>query len=75
MLKRCILISIFLCATTSQSGCVAYTVASVTTGVVTGKTITDRGVSAAAQGDCNVKHVTEDKYYCEMPVIYNRSGF
>ncbi len=48
---------------------------SATTGIVTGKTITDRGVSVAAQGDCNIKHLVEDKYYCEMPVRYNQAGF
>ncbi len=75
MLKRCLLITILVYTTVIQSGCAAYTVASLTTGVVTGKTLTDRGVSVAAQGDCNVKHVIQDKHYCEMPVRYNRHGF
>jgi hypothetical protein len=50
-------------------------VVSLGTGLITGKTLTDRGVSFAAQGDCNVKHIAEEKHYCEMPVKYNRQGF
>jgi hypothetical protein len=75
MFTRRLCITILLYTTLSLSGCAAYTVASMTTGLVTGKTITDRGISAAAQGDCNSIHIIKDKYYCEMPVRYNQAGF
>lgn len=75
MFTRCVYVTFFCSAAFLQSGCAAYTVVSATTGIVTGKTITDRGVSVAAQGDCNIKHLVEDKYYCEMPVKYNQAGF
>ena len=75
MFTRFVYGAIYLCAAFLQSGCAAYSVVSATTGIVTGKTLTDRGVSIAAQGDCNIKHVVKDKYYCEMPVRYNQAGF
>lgn len=57
-------------------GCAAYTVASTATYVATGKSLTDHGVSTLAQGDCNgIRHAIEGKYYCEMPVRYNRNAF
>jgi hypothetical protein len=58
------------------SGCAAYTVASIGTFAATGKSIGDHGASLASGGDCNgIKHLVNGKYYCEMPVVYNRNPF
>lgn len=56
-------------------GCAAYTVASIGTYAVTGKSIGDHAGSAAIGGDCNaIKHTVNGQYICEMPVVYNRNG-
>jgi len=59
-------------------GC-AYTVASTTSLVTTGKSLGDHALTAVVpNADCNVTNVVKDKYYCEVRDIsttYNRSGF
>ena len=60
----------------SLQGCVAYTAVSVATYATTGKGVGDHVASAATGGDCNlIKHTYTGEYVCEMPVVYNRSGF
>jgi hypothetical protein len=76
MSTRSILIALCAIATTSLSGCAAYTVASVGSYAATGKGIGDHAGSALSGGDCNViKHTYNRKYVCEMPVVYNRNAF
>ena len=59
-------------------GC-AYTVASTTSLVTTGKSLGDHALTAIVpNADCNAINVVKDKYYCEVRDIsttYNRSGF
>ena len=55
-------------------GCAAYTAASIATFATTGKGITDHTTSIVTQGDCNIVQPFKGQYYCEMPVVYNRSG-
>lgn len=58
------------------NGCAAYTVASVGSYAATGKSLGDHAGSAVTGGDCNtLVHAIQGKYICEMPVVYNRSGF
>ena len=65
----------------TQTGCAypVYSTASLATGMATGKSLTDRAVSQAVPyGDCNVFHVFDGKYYCEIrdpAATYNRSAF
>jgi hypothetical protein len=75
MSTRSILISICAIATASLNGCAVYTAAGIGTFAVTGKGLTDHGTSIIARGDCNTTHLFKDRYYCEMPVVYNRNGF
>jgi hypothetical protein len=75
MPTRSILIALCAVATISLNGCAAYTVASVGTWAATGKSLSDHGISAVSKGDCNVTHTVSGQYYCEMPVVYNRSAF
>ena len=76
MQTRSFLIAILAIATTSLTGCAAYTVASAGSYVITGKGIGDHAGSVASGGDCNlVKHTYQGKYVCEMPVVYNRNAF
>jgi len=75
MPTRSILIALCAIAATSLSGCAVYTVASVGTWAATGKSLSDHGTSAVARGDCDILHTVNKKYYCEMPVVYNRNGF
>lgn len=57
------------------TGCMAYTVASVGSYAVTGKSLGDHAGSAVTGGDCNlIKHTLSGEYVCEMPVVYNRNG-
>jgi hypothetical protein len=57
-------------------GCAAYTVACIGTYAATGKGVGDHVGSAVSGGDCNlIKHTYTGEYICEMPVVYNRSGF
>lgn len=57
-------------------GCAAYTVASVGSYAVTGKSIGDHAGSAVTGGDCNlIKNTYNGEYVCELPVVYNRHGF
>lgn len=58
----------------SLQGCAVYTAASVGTFLATGKSITDHGATQITQGDCNIANTVKGQYYCEMPVVYNRSG-
>ena len=59
-------------------GC-AYTVASTTSLVATGKSLGDHALTAIVpNADCNAINVVKDKYYCEVRDIgqtYNRTGF
>jgi hypothetical protein len=75
MSTRIILIALYTTAGLALNGCAVYTAASVGSYAVTGKGLTDHGTSAITQGDCNTTHFFKDKYYCEMPVVYNRNGF
>jgi hypothetical protein len=75
MQTRSVLITFLLVATTTLGGCAAYTVASVGSYVVTGKSLGDHTGSAVTGGDCNlVMNTYNGKYVCEMPVVYNRNG-
>jgi hypothetical protein len=76
MQTRSVLIAILALATTSLTGCAAYSVASIGSYVVTGKGLGDHAGSAVTGGDCNLIINTYDgKYVCEMPVVYNHNGF
>lgn len=75
MQTRSVFIAILAMSGVLLNGCAAYTVVSVGTWAATGKSLSDHGTSAVAQGDCNVLHTVNGQYYCEMPVIYNRSAF
>jgi hypothetical protein len=60
----------------AMQGCAVTTAASVVSYAATGKGVGDHVASAATGGDCNVvKHTVNGQYVCEMPVVYNRSGF
>jgi hypothetical protein len=73
MQTRSVLIAI-LCLT-QLSGCAVYTVASVGSYAVTGKSLGDHAGSTVLGGNCNtIKHLATGQYICEMPVVYNRSG-
>ncbi len=57
-------------------GCAVTTAASAVSYAATGKGVGDHVGSAVTGGDCNVvKHTVNGQYVCEMPVVYNRSGF
>jgi hypothetical protein len=57
-------------------GCAVYTVASVGSYATTGKGLGDHAGSAVTGGNCNsIMHTIQGKYVCEMPVVYNRSGY
>ena len=74
MQTRSVLIA-FL-AITQLSGCAAYSVASVSSYVFTGKSLGDHAGSKVTGGDCNlIMNTYNGKYVCEMPVVYNRNGF
>jgi len=75
MQKRSILIALLSVATVTLNGCAAYTVASVGTFAVTGKSLSDHGTSLVTRGDCNITHPFKSQYYCEMPVVYNQNPF
>lgn len=57
----------------------AYTAVSTASFIVTGKSTTDHIVTAVVpHADCNVTHIIDDKYYCEVRDIsrtYNRNGY
>jgi hypothetical protein len=75
MQTRSVLIAILAFATTSLTGCAAYSVASVGSYVITGKGLGDHAGSAVSGGDCNlIMNTYNGKYVCEMPVVYNRNG-
>ena len=75
MQTRSFLISILVIASTSLTGCAAYSVASVGSYVFTGKGIGDHAGSTVSGGDCNlIMNTYNRKYICEMPVVYNRNG-
>ena len=76
MQTRSVLIAFLLIASTTLTGCAAYTVASVGSYVVTGKSLGDHAGSKATGGDCNlIMNTYNGKYVCEMPVVYNRNAF
>lgn len=76
MQTRSVFIALLAYATISLTGCAAYTVASIGTYATTGKGVGDHIGSVATGGDCNlIKHTYQDKYVCEMPVVYNRNAF
>jgi hypothetical protein len=76
MQTRSVLITFLLVASTTLTGCAAYTVASVGSYAFTGKGLGDHAGSAVSGGDCNlIKHTVNGQYVCEMPVVYNRSAF
>ena len=62
-----------------QAGCAVYTVASTTTFVTTGKTLTDHGATLVVpNAQCSSMQVIKGQYYCEIrdiSVTYNRSAF
>jgi len=55
-------------------GCGTYTVASTGIWVTTGRSASDWVATGITQGDCRTTHLVENKYFCEMPVVYNSSG-
>lgn len=65
----------------TSPGCSVYTVASVTSTIVTGKSISDHSATLATQNDCSsIKFITrEQDYYCENArepgTTYNRNSF
>ncbi len=73
-------ILILVCLVMTQ-GCAAYTVASATTLVATGKSVGDHASSMVTGADCNVAKFTvgSKDYYCEVArepgTTYNRSSF
>ena len=76
MQARSLLIAICFVASTTLSGCAAYTVVSVGSYAVTGRGIGDHAGSAVTGGDCNlIMNTYNGKYVCEMPVVYNQNGF
>ncbi len=79
MQTRSVLSAILLVATTSLTGCAAYTVASTASYIATDKTLTDHGVTLIVpNGDCNATHLFKGQYYCELrdaSVTYNRNAF
>jgi hypothetical protein len=75
MPTRSILIALCATAIVPLNGCAAYTVASVGSYAVTGKSLGDHAGSSISGGDCNaIKHLATGQYICEMPVVYNRNG-
>ena len=77
MQTRSLFISLLTIAgsTLTVSCTTVYTVASTATWAATGRSIPEWTASTATGGNCEVKQVFDDKYLCEMPVVYNRSGF
>lgn len=69
--------SIFIAVLLAQqlTGCAGYHVASTGTWITTGRTVPDWALTLTTGGDCRSQHLVQDKYLCEMPVTYNRSGF
>lgn len=67
-------ILIAVACTLSLNGCAVYTVASVGTWAVTGRSLTDHGVSGITQHDCNMTQPFKGEYYCEKKVVYNQNG-
>lgn len=68
-------ILIALLSVACLNGCAAYTVASVGSYAVTGKSLGDHAGTAVTGGECDtIRHLASGKYICEMPVIYNRAG-
>jgi len=71
---------ILITLTLTLQGC-AYTVATTATGIVTGKSLTDRAVSLATDMDCNSIGMVkgEQDYLCEQArnpgTHYNRNGY
>ena len=55
-------------------GCAVYTVASVGTWAVTGRSLTDHGASGVTGHDCNMTQPFKGEYYCEKIVVYNQNG-
>lgn len=75
MQTRSVFITFLLVASTTLTGCAAYSVASVGSYIVTGKGLGDHAGSTVTGGDCNlIMNTYNRKYVCEMPVVYNRSG-
>ena len=61
--------------TLGLNGCAVYTVASVGTWAVTGRSLTDHGASGVSGHDCNIIQPFKGEYYCEKKVVYNQTGF
>ena len=72
MPSRRILSTILLA--TQLTACGTYTAASTGLWVATGRSGTDWLATGISRGDCRTTHVIENKYFCEMPVVYNSSG-
>lgn len=60
--------------TTQLTACGTYTVASTGLWVATGRSASDWVATGVTRGDCRTTHVIENKYFCEMPVVYNSAG-
>lgn len=67
-------ILIALACTLSLQGCAVYTVASVGTWAVTGRSLTDHGASGVTGHDCNMLQPLKGEYYCEKIIVYNQHG-
>ena len=67
-----ILIALALALT--ATGCTTLTVVSAGSAVITGRSLTDHGISLATGYDCSITQPFRAEYYCERPVIYNQNG-
>lgn len=72
-MSRVSILSTILLAT-QLTACGTYTVASTGIWVATGRSASDWVATGVTRGDCRTTHVIENKYFCEMPVVYNSSG-
>jgi hypothetical protein len=75
MQTRSVFIAFLLIATTTLTGCAAYSVASVGSYIATGKSLGDHAGSKVTGGNCDlIMNTYNGKYVCEMPVVYNQNG-
>jgi hypothetical protein len=55
------------------SGCAVYTVSNISTILITGKSISDHGISLVTGADCNfMVHLWMGDYICEVSPTYNQ---
>lgn len=68
-------ILIALACTLMLPGCAAYTVASVGSLAVSGKTLTDHLATKTTGYDCSTSQPFKGEYYCEKMPVYNQHPF